>query len=62
MNIQIILNKENGTIDILYNGYNIIKKTIYNDELTNKILELLENELKQDEFNFENFEQFLKMK
>lgn len=62
MNIQIILNKENGTIDILYNGYNIIKKTIYNDELTNKILELLENELKQDEFDFENFEQFLKMK
>lgn len=62
MNIQIILNKENGSIDILYNGYNIIKKTIYNDELTNKILELLENELKQDEFDFENFEQFLKMK
>lgn len=34
---------ENGEfcIDILENGYNIIKNTIYNDELAKKILKLI---------------------
>jgi hypothetical protein len=61
--IRIILNKENESIDLLFNGYNIVAHTIYNKELTDKILELIESELKNDTYGeFENFEQFLTMK
>jgi hypothetical protein len=54
MNISIILNKKEGRIELLYNGYNIIKETIYNEELTNKIISLIEKEL-----CVENLEKFL---
>lgn len=37
-------------IEILYNGYNIIQETIYNDELANKILQLI-NENRQTDPN-----------
>lgn len=62
MDIRIILNRENGTIDLLRNGYNIIEFTIYNKELVDKILHSLEKEVKDECFdpdNFENLEQFL---
>ena len=58
--IRIILNKEQGTIDLLYNGYNIIAQTIYDYELTNKILELIENDLKNTYYNFTTLEELLK--
>jgi hypothetical protein len=45
MGIEIILNKEEGTIELLYCGYNIIKETIYNEELTSHIIGLLEQEI-----------------
>lgn len=48
MKVELILDTENGKIDILYSGYNIIAETIYNEELTEKITELLQNELWQD--------------
>ena len=38
--IRIILSEENGRIDLLYNGYNIIADSIYNEELTKKIVEM----------------------
>lgn len=61
--IKIILNKEDERIDLLYNGYNVIAHTIYNKELTDKILTLIESELKNDTYGeFENFEKFLTMR
>lgn len=48
MKLELILDTENGKIDILYSGYNIISKTIYNEELTNKIKDLIQNELYED--------------
>lgn len=48
--IQIILNEKNGRIDLLCTGYNIIAKTIYNEELTKKIIELIIEELKSDNY------------
>ena len=62
MDVNIILNKEEGYIHLLFNGYNIIAKTLYNEDLTNKIFELIENELKQDDQDFRNFKQYLTMK
>lgn len=61
MNIRIILNRENGTIDLLRDGYNIIAHTIYNKELVDKILNSLEKEVKDNCFDdeFQNLEQFL---
>ena len=50
--IKIILNEEDGRIDILYNGYNIIADTIYNEELTKKVVEMITNELKNTNYNF----------
>ena len=41
--INIVLNEKDGRIDLLYTGYNIIAKTIYNEDLT-KIKEWLINE------------------
>lgn len=52
--IEIILNKEEGTIELLYCGYNIIKETIYNEELTGRIISLLEQEL-----GVENLKEYL---
>lgn len=62
MDINIILREEDGAIDILFNGYNIIATTIYNEELTKQIIKLIENGLKNTNYNFENFKQFLTMK
>lgn len=62
MDINIILREEDGAIDILFDGYNIIAETIYNEELTKQIVKLIENELKNTNHNFENFKQFLTMK
>lgn len=62
MDINIILREEDGAIDILFNGYNIIATTIYNEELTKQIIKLIENELKNTNCNFENFKQFLTIK
>ena len=60
--IKIILNEEDGRIDILYNGYNIIADTIYNEELTKKVVEMITNELKNTNYNFKTMKQFLTMK
>ena len=62
MKINIILNEEEKSLDILYNNYNIIAKTIYNEKLTKKIVELITEELKQNDFNFTTLEEFLTMK
>ena len=61
-NINIILNEEEGTTEVLYNSYNIIAETIYNEELTKKIIELITEELKQNNYNFTTLQEFLKMK
>lgn len=45
MELEIIINTEEKKVDILYQGYNIIAETIYNEELPNKIIKLLQNEL-----------------
>ena len=60
--IRIILNEEDGRIDLLFNGYNIIADTIYNEELTKKIVEMITTELKNTNYNFETMKQFLTMK
>ena len=62
MDIRIDLREEDKAIDLLYDGYNIVAHTIHNEDLTNKILTLIENELKNECWDFENFEQFLKWK
>lgn len=47
LNIQIRTDEDGEKyIDILYNGYNIIQETIYDNELAGKILELV-NENRQ---------------
>ena len=61
-NINIILNEEEGTTEILYNGYNIIAETMYNEKLTKKIVRLITEELKQNNYNFTSLEKFLKLK
>lgn len=61
-NINIILDEESGRIDLLYNGYNIIAESIYNEELTKKIVELITNELKSDNYyEFTTLEDCLKL-
>lgn len=60
--IRIILRQDEGMIDLLYNGYNIIAETIYNEELTNKILQLIEQELKDNGNDFDSLDKFLTMK
>ena len=50
--INIILNDKEGRIDLLYNGYNIIAETIYNKELTQKIADLLDTELRNNSINY----------
>lgn len=45
MKLEVIINTEEKRIDILYQGYNIIAESIYNEELPQKIIELLQNEL-----------------
>ena len=62
MEIRIILNEDEKCIDLLYNNYNIIKTTIYNEELTQQILKMIEEELKSTEFDFTTLKEFLKMK
>lgn len=62
MNINIILREKDSAIDILFDGYNIIATTIYNEELTKQIVKLIENELKDTNYNFKNFKQFLTIK
>ena len=60
--INIILNEEEGTTEVLYKGYNIIKETLYSEDLTKKIIKLITEELKQNNYNFTTLEEFLKMK
>ena len=61
-NINIILDEESGRIDLLYNGYNIIAESIYNEELTKKIVELITHELKSDNYyEFTTLEDCLKL-
>ena len=48
MKFEMILDTENGTIDILYSSYNIISKTIYNEDLTAEIKDLIQTELYED--------------
>lgn len=60
--IQITINEKDGSINLLFNGYNIIAKTIYNETLTNKILQLIKDELKNDDPDFENLQDYLTMK
>lgn len=56
--IHLIINEKEGSIDLLYNGYNLIAKSLYNENLVNKIIELIITELKQ-ESNFESLEKLL---
>lgn len=60
--IRIILSEENGRIDLLYNGYNIIADSIYNEELTKKIVEMITTELKNTSYDFTTLKDFLEMK
>ena len=48
MKLEIIIDTENGTIDLLKQGYNIIAETICNEELTKNIVELLQHEFIDD--------------
>lgn len=48
MKFEIVINTENGEIDIMKSGYNIIAETIYNEELTETIKNLIQNELCED--------------
>lgn len=61
-NINIILDEESGKIDLLYNGYNIIAESIYNEELTKKIVEMITTELKNANYDFTTIQEFLEMK
>lgn len=57
--MEIILNKKYNSIDLLQTGYNFIKKSLYNEELLNKIIKLIEEELKNEGIN-ETLEEFLR--
>lgn len=61
-NINIILNEEEGTAEILYTDYNIIAETIYNKDLVKKVIRLISEEIKQNNYNFTTLENFLKLK
>ena len=61
-NLNIILNEEEGTAEILYTGYNIIAETIYNKNLVKKVVRLISEEIKQTNYNFTTLENFLKLK
>lgn len=56
--IHLIINEKEGSIDLLYNGYNLIAKSLYNEDLVNKIIKLIITELKQEN-NFESLEKLL---
>lgn len=60
--IRITISEKDGSINLLFDGYNIIAKTIYNGTLTNKILQLIKDELKNDDPDFENLQDYLTMK
>ena len=45
LRIEIKQDNESSFIYVLDNGYNIIKKTIYNEELAKKIIEEIEKEI-----------------
>ena len=61
-NLNIILNEEEGTAEILHTGYNIIAETIYNKNLVKKVVRLISEEIKQNNYNFTTLENFLKLK
>ena len=46
MEIKIIINDESNTIDILYDGYNIVSESIYSYTAVKKIIKILEDETK----------------
>ena len=56
--IHLIINEKEGSFDLLYNGYNLIAKSLYNEDLVNKIIKLIIMELKQEN-NFESLEKLL---
>lgn len=62
MKIELIIDEEEKSINVLYSGYNIIKTTLYDEELTNKILKLIIEELEQSETTFTNLKDFLTLK
>lgn len=51
---EIMISKQDGRIDILYSGYNIISETLYNERLVEKIIDLLQNELDLQGDNLED--------
>lgn len=66
MKINLIIDTENESTSILYNGYNIIKTTIYDEETTKKLYEILKNAVNNEEFagieTEQDFEKFLELK
>lgn len=58
--ISITINTEENYIDIEYDGYNIIAKTIYDEQFAKKLVKLLEQKC-QDEF-FDTLENITKLK
>lgn len=66
MKINLIIDTENESISILHNGYNIIKTTLYNEETTQKIYEILKNAINNEELENieteEDFEKYLELK
>ena len=48
LTINIIEEDDGKAIEILYNGYNIIQETIYDDELAAQILELVNDNRQTD--------------
>lgn len=64
MNINIIINEDEKSFSILYNGYNIIKNTFYDEEKTTKILNILKDAINEEYYNadFKDFKTFLQYK
>lgn len=48
LTINIIKEDDGKAIEILYNGYNIIQETIYNNELADQILQLVNENRETD--------------
>lgn len=65
MKINLIIDTENESISILYNGYNIIRTTLYNYDIVKNIYEMLRNEINMGENGIkteQDFKEFLELK
>lgn len=64
MNINIIINEDEKSFSILYDGYNIIKNTFYDEEKTTKILNILKDAINEEYYDvdFKDFKSFLTYK